>query len=75
MNYLYRLKSNGYHEFGHCGFADAKFGGMAPHPAPCGVHGGTMDVGAVEEELGTTGPTVDAAGVGGHRGWRCSWRS
>ena len=23
-----------------------------------------MDVGAVEEELGTTGPTVDAAGVG-----------
>jgi len=64
MNYLYRLKSNGYHEFGHCGFADAKFGGMAPHPAPCGVHGGTMDVGAVEEELGTAGPTVDAAGVG-----------
>ena len=34
-----------------------------PHPAPCGVHGGTVDVGAAEEPC-IAELTVDAAGVG-----------
>ena len=55
-----------YHELGPCWFPcrKAKLGGTEPHPAPCGGHGGMVDIGTAGDELGAATAGLDD-GVGG----------